>query len=152
MSELYINKRIDNLGRIVIPKEFRKKLHILENENLDLTLEGEKVIIKKASNDLYNKHLFEIIISVLKKDRKANINIFNINQVYFGDSVLRLTKEEFNDFIAKKKCDFLATKIYPLYPNGILYGGILVEKNENTEFEHDVINCFKNFIEKYLEE
>ena len=47
MSELYINKKIDSLGRIVIPKEIRKKLRILENENIDISLDNDTIISLK---------------------------------------------------------------------------------------------------------
>ena len=44
-----IVRRIDELGRIVIPKEIRKSLRIKTGDNLEIILEDEKIILKKYS-------------------------------------------------------------------------------------------------------
>ena len=44
-------RRIDDLGRIVIPKEIRLRLKIDEGDPLDLNLNGETVVIKKHYDD-----------------------------------------------------------------------------------------------------
>lgn len=40
-------RRVDDLGRIVIPKDIRKILHIKENDSVELIIEGDKVFIRK---------------------------------------------------------------------------------------------------------
>jgi len=49
-----ITRRIDDLGRIVIPKEIRKNLKIKENEVLEIFINNDEIILKKFSpfNDL----------------------------------------------------------------------------------------------------
>lgn len=44
-----IIRRIDNLGRVVIPKEIRKALDIKEGDTVEIGLEGEQVYVKKPS-------------------------------------------------------------------------------------------------------
>ena len=45
----YIESRsIDDLGRVVIPKEIRRNLEIKENNFLDIYLDGDNIILKKA--------------------------------------------------------------------------------------------------------
>lgn len=44
-----IIRRIDDLGRIVIPKEIRKKLRIRDGENLEILVEDNNIILKKYS-------------------------------------------------------------------------------------------------------
>lgn len=151
MSELYINKKIDNLGRIVIPKEIRKKLHILENESLDITLDDDKVIIKKSSEDLLNKKIFETIILAIKKELNIDINIFNLNKIYYSSNKIKLNDQDFKEFIVNKQIEFDKYIVFPFYPNGILYGGIIVDK-DNADNNNIILECFRNFIEKYLEE
>ena len=69
-------KRIDDLGRIVIPKEIRKSLRILENDMLEIYVREQEIVLKKYSNFLniknhiqkildifYNIYKFEIFIS-----------------------------------------------------------------------------------------
>jgi len=42
-------RRIDELGRIVIPKEIRRTLRIRDGENLEILLENEAIVLKKIS-------------------------------------------------------------------------------------------------------
>ena len=47
MKATGIVRRIDDLGRVVIPKELRRTLHIKEGDPLELFTEGEYVCFKK---------------------------------------------------------------------------------------------------------
>ena len=49
MRETGIVRRIDELGRVVIPKEIRKTLRIRENDPLEFYTEREQLILKKYS-------------------------------------------------------------------------------------------------------
>ena len=71
MKETGILRRIDELGRIVVPKEIRKKLKIREGDNLDIFVSEDNVILRKYSplNDL------EIILKILLEGIKNNVNI-----------------------------------------------------------------------------
>ena len=42
-------RRIDELGRIVIPKEMRKQLMIKEGESIAFSLDNDKIILTKYS-------------------------------------------------------------------------------------------------------
>lgn len=56
-------RRIDELGRIVIPKEIRKQLMMKEGESISFSLEDDKIILTKFS--MLNK-LSPIIDSLLE--------------------------------------------------------------------------------------
>lgn len=45
-----IIRKLDDLGRIVIPKEFRNKLNLNNNESVEMELVGNTVILKKPIN------------------------------------------------------------------------------------------------------
>ena len=47
MKSTGVVRRIDDLGRIVIPKEIRRNLRIKEGDNLEVFIEGEDIILKK---------------------------------------------------------------------------------------------------------
>ena len=49
MSTTGIIRRIDELGRIVIPKEIRKSLRIKNGDNLEILVDGENITLKKYS-------------------------------------------------------------------------------------------------------
>ena len=49
LSTTGIIRRIDELGRIVIPKEIRKNLRIKNGDNLEILVDGENITLKKYS-------------------------------------------------------------------------------------------------------
>jgi len=42
-----ITRKLDDLGRLVIPKEMRRTLDIIEGDNLAITLSGNSVMVRK---------------------------------------------------------------------------------------------------------
>lgn len=49
MKSTGVIRRIDELGRIVLPKEIRRNLGIRDGENLEIFVEEDKIILKKYS-------------------------------------------------------------------------------------------------------
>ena len=49
MKTTGIIRRIDDLGRIVIPKELRKSLRIKNGDSLEIFVDQEDIILKKYS-------------------------------------------------------------------------------------------------------
>ncbi|PDY44122.1 AbrB/MazE/SpoVT family DNA-binding domain-containing protein [Bacillus pseudomycoides] len=47
MKSTGVTRKLDSLGRIVIPKELRRTLAIQEKTPLEIYVEGEKIILKK---------------------------------------------------------------------------------------------------------
>lgn len=47
MKATGIVRRVDELGRIVIPKELRRTMTIDENDALEIFVDGDKIILKK---------------------------------------------------------------------------------------------------------
>ena len=51
MKATGIVRRVDDLGRIVIPKEIRRKLGIKDGEPMEIFLDGKTVCFQKYSNE-----------------------------------------------------------------------------------------------------
>ena len=47
MKSTGVVRRIDDLGRIVLPKEIRKTLRIREGEALEIYTNGDEIVLKK---------------------------------------------------------------------------------------------------------
>lgn len=47
MKSTGIVRKVDELGRIVIPKELRNTLNIEEKDSLEIYVDGEHIILKK---------------------------------------------------------------------------------------------------------
>lgn len=72
MKATGVVRRIDDLDRIVIPKELRRTMRIREGDSLEIFIEGEKIMLKKYSpvqnvNDFVLEFV-ESIYSSYKKD------------------------------------------------------------------------------------
>ena len=74
MKTTGVVRRIDDLGRIVIPKEIRRTLRIHDGESLEIFVDNEIITLKKYSslNELANvsKILVESINKEINKDIK----------------------------------------------------------------------------------
>lgn len=44
-----MSRKVDELGRVVIPKELRRSLEIEEGDLIEISLKGHDVILKKVS-------------------------------------------------------------------------------------------------------
>lgn len=49
MKATGIVRRIDDLGRVVIPKEMRRTLGLAEGDPLEIAVEGSRIILNKYS-------------------------------------------------------------------------------------------------------
>lgn len=47
MKSTGIVRKVDDLGRIVIPKELRNTLNISERDSLEIFVDGEQIILRK---------------------------------------------------------------------------------------------------------
>lgn len=57
MSETGVIRRIDDLGRIVIPKEIRKRMGIEEGDPLEIFVASEEIILRKHEISIGLKEL-----------------------------------------------------------------------------------------------
>lgn len=81
MKSTGIVRKIDELGRIVIPKEIRNVLGIHSNDDLEIFIDDMKIVLKKyekSDNILnYSNNIVNII------DEKLNIRVFVTNKERF---------------------------------------------------------------------
>lgn len=69
MENVGFTRKIDNLGRIVIPREYRKILNIKDYDLINITLNNNKLILKKQNNIIDYE---EILYNVLKSKKDYN--------------------------------------------------------------------------------
>ena len=66
-------RRIDRLGRLVIPKEIRKCLHIKEEDPMEIFIEDEKIILRKYNGyESIDRSLDDLITSIRNGDVNQN--------------------------------------------------------------------------------
>ena len=81
MKTTGIIRRIDELGRIVIPKELRKNLRIDNGESLEIFVDEESIILKKYSPIENLNTIAERYVNVFNQVIKHNIIVTDINKI-----------------------------------------------------------------------
>lgn len=84
-----LTRRIDDLGRIVIPKEIRESLNIKDGDLLDIGTQGHEITIRK------------------------HYPLDNVDD-YFDDLKVFLSLAAANSGVSEEKCKKLDDKIYEL--------------------------------------
>jgi len=119
MKTTGIIRRIDDLGRFVIPKELRRTLRIKNGESLEIFVEGEDIILKKYSPmesieeaagkyvDSFNKVIKHSVI-VTDKDKVIAASGI-LKKKYLGKSINEFTErsiERRDNFVERQKSTF----------------------------------------------
>lgn len=162
MKTTGIVRKIDELGRIVLPKELRKNLNIHTGDDFQISLENEKIILERYSRliniekeiikivnifkEIYNYNIF-IVYNNKYIDSKENVpnNIIEIIQqrkLYVNESLSNLNiKEEF------KNGNLV---INPIVLDSDLLGAVIIIGNDNIINIVDTSKVLKELIKKKL--
>lgn len=164
-------RRIDDLGRIVIPKEIRRTLKIREGDQLEILVDHDGYIcLKKYSplGDLSN--IAYAYIDAIKKNMDKKIIVTDLENVIASSKELYkkidnkaiakeleeiiLRKEEFNTQNLKMTDDFSHEGICfvkPILSYGDVLGAIIVlSTDELSNEEIKQIDVLVSFFENYL--
>ena len=176
MKATGVVRRIDELGRIVIPKEIRKTLRIKEGENLEIFIDGdENVVLKKYSlmnkiedfaqsfTDSINSLLKHNILitdndSVIAASGKYKKKYLNKPISSFLENLI-LKREKFlqnhNEKISIISGDEIEVTyaVSTIIPNGDVAGMVIIFNDEELIDETDFQICqiVSNFLEKNIE-
>ena len=175
MKSTGIVRRIDDLGRVVIPKEIRKTLRIKDGESLEIFLEKDNIVLKKYSqlDDLaeFYKNYVDSIYSILDKDviivdrdkivaatgklRKRYIDkkiSFVLDKMIQNRTLVKESK--FKEFSLasdiKEKINFC---MCPIIVNGDAIGAVIILSTdyEITEFDEKTALIASKFLSKHIE-
>lgn len=132
MKTTGIVRRIDNLGRIVIPKEMRKSLRIIENDILEISLENEAILLRKVSTFADSMNYFDDLLKFINKLYGFDIFIADSSIIY--------------SYAGQNRENFIGKNISEYILNCIKNRNIIDERNnatlqiidENTE---QFLNC-----------
>lgn len=87
--EVYMNgqiKRIDELGRIVIPKDIRKRLSIRTNDSLEIGLDGDKIVLNKmVAIKEYNDYV-KTLLTILTNYSGIKFLATNREEIIFNNT------------------------------------------------------------------
>lgn len=88
MRETGIIRRIDDLGRVVIPREIRKQFLIKEGDQLEIFVNKDEIILKKYDVSIGMKELVRRLDEEFS-DVKGDIETEIANNIYKHISALK---------------------------------------------------------------
>lgn len=178
MKATGVVRRIDDLGRVVIPKEIRRNLRIREGDSLEIYVDNSgDVILKKYSpvEDLseFSQQYADALYLAIGKDiiicDRDNIvaATANFKKKYLNKKVSAQLEKYMNNRVAKVEktpTDIEITEdqketqpycLQPILSNGDCVGAVIIMANENnrelTDVDLSSARTAASFIGKYLE-
>ena len=180
MKATGIVRRIDDLGRVVIPKEIRRTLRIREGDPLEISTEANgEVIFKKYSPIGELSSFAEQYAEVLGKISKCPILISDNDHIVAASGISKKEVLErritptLEDYIQNRR-SFLASSggvdkifpvegidrsaavFYPIISAGDVTGSVIMLFNENntmpTEIENKLMQAAAAFLGKQTED
>ena len=179
MKATGVVRRVDDLGRIVIPKDIRKSLRIRDGESLEFFVDKETISLKKFStsdvlSDIAQSLLDTIYISISKnifvtdrdkfvagtgKHKKefcgCNISSKLEECLFETESLVKGTCQVDEIVDSKKKGEEYKYIISPILSEGEIIGLALMLNEESksfTEEDEHIIQIIANFLSKYLDD
>jgi AbrB family transcriptional regulator (stage V sporulation protein T) len=175
MKTTGVVRRIDDLGRIVIPKEIRRSLKIRDGESMEIFVDNEYIALKKYSclDDLVS--ISKELVETISNEFKKSVFITDMNKIiawsgndrstYFNknissfiyDKITESKKIDIEDEIIQLidgeeiKCNCL---IFPIIANGDVKGSIAImsEKERISANEEQILKVVAQFLGKQVEE
>lgn len=173
MKATGVVRRIDDLGRIVIPKEIRKTLRLKNGENLEIFVdENDNIILKKYSQIDKLKEFASSITDSINNVTKKSVFIINTDSFV---SVSGKKKEYLNEPISNEIIEMINTRneiqnknkiqmtedkqendnfsFCPIIVNGDVIGGVMImSEDEITENEFQILKIISSFLAKHIEQ
>ena len=119
MKTTGVIRRIDDLGRIVIPKEIRKTMRIKNGESLEIYLDEDSIILKKYSPIESLETIASKYVETFNRVLKHNVIVTDKDKViaasgilkkkYIGKSISEFTErsiERRDSFVERQKKTF----------------------------------------------
>ena len=156
MKATGIVRKIDDLGRVVIPKEIRKNLRIKDGTNLEIYIDNDNIILSKFSEikelkDI-SKKIVEVVYSVYQKEiciTDNDIFIASKNKNLLGSQI----SDDIEKYIKQRKNTITDDYVISVInKNGDALGSVIVYGNNLEENDLHITTFIAKFLEKYLED
>lgn len=176
MKSTGVIRRIDDLGRVVIPKEIRKNLRIRDGESVEIFLESDNIVLKKYSpfSDLEN--FYRAYVDAVHPSIHGNIMIVdrdkfvavsgNLKRSYLNgiisstlDEIIQnrevVTCYDFEEInLVGEKLEIASYVIAPIVARGDVLGAVIILSKDRRvdDFASKTATIAAKFLGKYIEE
>ena len=141
MKATGIIRRIDDLGRVVIPREIRRSLKIREGDPLEILIEKNCVCFKKYSTlGSFSEDILRVAQDMAQRTFKHQIAIYNRDSKISGpNSYSSYADESWEDKRTPFKYEGMG--VYPIISDGELYGYVCCPGSDMSA-EMTMIACY----------
>ena len=141
MKATGIIRRIDDLGRVVIPREIRRSLKIREGDPLEILSEKNCVCFKKYSTlGSFSEDILRVAQDMAQRTFKHQIAIYNRDSKISGpNSYSSYADESWEDKRTPFKYEGMG--VYPIISDGELYGYVCCPGSDMSA-EMTMIACY----------
>ena len=168
-----IVRKIDDLGRIVIPKELRKNLNIKNSDDMEITINDNKIVLEKFYRlrnikNILNNHFklldkfldSDFIITDKEKIIFTNKNYINLRDLKLNTKILELLDSRKPIFGADFKPlkitnEFEINQNYYLFPIIIdtdILGSLIITNNKKIDSKDLlIVDVFLYLIKEKIE-
>lgn len=155
-----IVRKIDDLGRIVLPKELRQTLNLSAGDDFEILIEGDNIVLKKFSRLTTLSESLQNLINIFTKHINFNIfittnnKLINHNNEDILPDISKLIKErktylnEHANQIKISKTLIVDGKliILPIIINSDLLGSIIAFGKEDIKNMNNILNILLSLI------
>lgn len=171
MKATGVVRRIDDLGRIVIPKEIRRNFKINEGDSLEIFVENNGIVLKKYSllDDMVESafDLVEVVLKIYHKniiitDREKVIAVSkNLSKDYYDKELSSTIKEKIDNRSESLSIgDTLITTenssspyfLIPILVNSDSLGSVILLDSNIQEEDKTLIRFITSILAKKIEE
>ena len=141
MKATGIIRRIDDLGRVVIPREIRRSLKIREGDPLEILIEKNCVCFKKYSTlGSFSEDILRVAQDMAQRTFKHQIAIYDRDSKISGpNSYSSYVDESWEDDSTPFK--YKGMGVYPIASDDELYGYICCPESDMSA-EMTMIACY----------
>lgn len=160
MKETGIVRRLDDLGRLVIPKEIRKQYRLKEGDSIEFFTDNERIMIQKF--DVMSRHMEDITIMCETLQAMYQNTVLFIQEDWL-DKAKYNVREEFVNLAQSHRMQVFENEqvfqddsktvngiIYPITAFGDWYGAfvILYDKKELSKNELFALEAFAQLLSR----
>lgn len=108
IKEIGSIRKLDDLGRIVIPKSVREMLNMEQGDNIEFYVENNKVILKKSSVlDIHEEEVYKLLQLYYSKYYRSSVVLENGKVIVEYGKDVNLIKQ----FIENKRINTMNKKV-----------------------------------------
>ena len=168
MKTMGIVRRIDELGRIVIPKEVRKRLRMDSGDLVDISVEEDNVVLSKFHPLSHDQEILESLCISIKETYQTDIILTDLHRVIYNTVDSKINHQPLQQEFLKRVKSYVEKEIsvlnkvslteeytldkdfilFEVYIENEIFGYLLLLDGMISKKQKDLANFILNYLDK----